>query len=281
LTDRTLGTRLRGAARELLGPRPHPSPSPYAQWLLRGFHEYLTEQFGDATLPFDTFAEVFWRHQRSGIIRAANRYVGDLWDLFAPDYRRRLPEYYAQQELQLTMTFLAYAGQPELLDAHFLQPYREMRRRFPKPSILEIGPGIPHGFLANVHRDGGGWCRALTIVELDAQYARFTGWVCARHGIPFERIPAIAAQAPAISTSTRFDFVFAKDVFEHLDAPDRALAEIVRVAATPSLLALDLTDHGSVEYQHISPRLSAHAAVVEAAGFVRSGQAGHLTIFTR
>jgi hypothetical protein len=232
-------------------------------------------------MPYDAFSELFWRHQRSGIIRPANRYIGDLWDLFSPDYRGRLPEYYHQQELQLTMTFLAYASQPEELERHYLEPYRLMRQRFPRAAILEVGPGIPHGFLANLRTDGGAWCESLTIVEVDSLYARFTEWICRRHNVPFDHLRANAAKAPTISSPGPFQFVYAKDVFEHLDDPAITINEILRVAAPQSTLALDLYDRGKIEYQHITMALSHHAQTIVAAGFRWAGESGNMTIFTR
>lgn len=232
-------------------------------------------------MPFDAFSELFWRHHGSGIIRPANKYVGDLWDLFAPDYRRRLPEYYRQQELQLTMSFLAYSADPDHLERNYFEPYRIMRRRFPRAAVLEIGPGIPHGFLANLRTDGPAWCDWLTVVEVDSLYVRFIRWICGRNGVRFAHIPADAAKAPTIPSPTRFQFIYAKDVFEHLDDPAITINEILRVAAPEAILALDLYDRSKVEYQHITVALSHHAGTILAAGFQKTGDSGNMTMFTR
>jgi SAM-dependent methyltransferase len=251
----------------------------YAHALLDEFHFFLQHQYGEHALPHERFVELFWQHQQSGIIRPANRYIGDLWYLFAPDFAERLGEYYKAQELQLTMTFLGYAASERLLRDNYLRPYEIARDRLSSAAILELGPGLPHGFLALVAAKS--WCTSLTIVEIDAIYTRFVEWACARRAVPFEHRPAEAGRTPTIAATRTFDFIFAKDVFEHLDAPERVLRELLAVAAPRSVLALDLEDTGAVQYQHISPDLAPLKSIVSAAGYALVEATGNVSVFAR
>ncbi len=253
----------------------------YAHRLLDEFHRFIAGEYGARALSRDAFLELFWRHQRSGIIRPANRFIGDLWYLFAPDFTDRLDEYYKNQELQLTMTFLAYAASPSVLADNYIEPYRLMRERVPRARVLEVGAGLPHGFLNLLWEAGPTWCESLTVVELDAIYTRFTAWACRTHDLPFHHILAHAGRPPAIPRDRPFDLVFAKDVFEHLDDPRRTLHDILAAAARRSMLALDLDDKGAVEYQHISPDLDALKDDVTRAGFQLLARTGHMSVFAR
>jgi SAM-dependent methyltransferase len=263
------------------GGAPPTQGGPYVRALLAEFHRFIERQYGARALPRDKFEEIFWRHQASGIVRPANRFIGDLWYLFAPDFTERLGEYYQAQELQLTMTFLGYAAAESLLQDNYLAPYRMMRERLPRAAVLEVGAGLPHGFLATVLDHGGDWCDELAIVEVDALYARFVRWFCESRGIRFRHEVAEAARAPRLPAERHYDFVFAKDVFEHLDDPRRTVAEIVARAAPTAILALDLEDKGPVEYQHISPELSALKPAVTSAGFRLLALTGNISVYER
>jgi len=256
-------------------------PPKYIQQLLDEFHRFIVAAHGDRALPRDQFLALFWRLQQSGQIRPVNRYIGDLWNLFAPDFRERLDEYYRSQEMQLTMTFLAYAAQPQLLHENYVVPYRTMRDRFPRSAVLEVGAGIPHGFFSQTFASGTAWCEALTIVEIDAVYARFVRWYCQVHDVAFHHSLARAGRAPAIPSDRRYGFIFAKDVFEHLDDPVTTIGDILGVAAPSAMLALDLENKGAVEYQHISPALSGLRDHVERAGFRAFASTGNMTLFER
>jgi SAM-dependent methyltransferase len=253
----------------------------YVHDLLDEFHRYVLTAYGAAALPRDQFLALFWRLQQTGQIRPVNRYIGDLWNLFAPDFRERLDEYYKSQEMQLTMTFMAYATQAQLLRENYVAPYEMMRERLPRTAVLEVGAGVPHGFLSQAFGSGTAWCDALTIVEIDAVYARFVRWYCEAHGVAFQHALAHAGRAPDIPADRRYGFVFAKDVFEHLDDPVKAIRAIVGVAAPAAILALDLEDKGAIEYQHISPALAGLREHVERAGFRAFASTGNMTMFER
>jgi SAM-dependent methyltransferase len=253
--------------------------SGYHQWLLGEFHAYIAATYPDTALPRERFVQLIGEYQDRDWIKRTNRYIGDLWYLFAPDFAQRLPDYYRYTDLQLTLTLLSYATSESLLNTNYLRPYRLARQRLGQFSVLELGAGIPHGLLHTVYKEGPTFCTALTSVDIDGVPARFLEFFCRRHHINHRWIMAIAGQATPLGAIGRFDFIFAKDVFEHLHDPEPAVDDVLRCASNRALLALDLDDKGAVVYQHVSPALGPLRDAVRSAGFELVEQTGNMSIY--
>jgi hypothetical protein len=176
------------------GAHPPPIEPSYRQTLIHLFAEFVREAYSRDAMPQDEFTALVSRYQNEAAMRPNNRYFGDLWDLFAPDYRDRLDEYYAAFALHDTMSFLGYAHDAWLVHDQYVRPYRIARERLDRLAILEVGAGIPHGFLYTMLFDAPAACARLTINEIDAPYTRFTEWFCRREGVPFGWIEAVAAK---------------------------------------------------------------------------------------
>lgn len=257
-----------------------PADDSYAETIVALFHEYLVETYPEQALPLAEFAGLVRRYHGSGRIGEYNVFIGDLWRLFAPDYRQRLPEYYRAFELPNVMRMLEYARDRRHLQEYFVTPYELARAELGRFSVLEVGAGVPHGFLYEQLRKPG-FVSKLTVNDIDATYTRFVEWFCRREGIPFELVPAVAGEPATLPEGGSHDFVFAKDVFEHVVDPRRLLEQIVRVASPRAILALDLEDKGARIHQHVSPRLMPLRADVEAAGFRELARSGNVTLFSR
>jgi len=253
----------------------------YHTWLIDELYEFVASQYPADVLERDRFRSLVAQYQNPAWLKATNRYVGDLWSLFAPDFRQHLAEYYWQQDFQLTMTLLSYAANRVLVDAHYIKPYAIARERLGRVKVLELGAGIPHGLLDHTRRDGTSWCTQLTSVDIEGTPARFLAFWCRRHGVTHHDITATAGVAPDLNGVANIDFVFAKDVFEHLTDPALAIERLLACTARRAVLALDLEDKGVVEYQHVSPTLAPLKAAVQCAGFVQLGVTGNLTMFAR
>ena len=253
----------------------------YSAWLIDELHAYVSATYPATALPKERFTALVRQYQDAGWQRKVNRYIGDLWYLFAPDFATRLDEYYRYTDLQLTLTLFTYSGNAALLDANYLRPYRIARERLGRFSILEVGAGLPHGLLYGVFANDPLPCTSLTTVDIDGVPARFVAFFCRRHGIPHRWIVATAGQATAVGADGSFDFVFAKDIFEHLVDPVPALDDLLRSASNRAILALDLDDKGEVVYQHVSPALGPLRQRVAAAGFHAIEQTGNVTLFER
>jgi hypothetical protein len=253
----------------------------YHAWLIDELYGVVAATYPRDVLPPERFRALAAKYQDPDWLRATNRYLGDLWYLFAPDYPTRLGEYYQSQELPLLMTLLSYAANAPLLEANYDEPYRIARQRLGRMSVLEFGAGLPHGLLCHVHRDGTAWCSHVTSVDIAGTPARFVDFWCDRHGLAHKSITVGAGATPDLPGIENVDFVFAKDIFEHLLEPSAALQRLLAVASPRAVLALDLDDKGEVEYQHVSPRLQQFIPAVEHAGFARLARTGNLSIFAR
>jgi hypothetical protein len=121
----------------------------------------------------------------------------------------------------------------------------------------------------------------VTSVDIDGVPASFFETFCRRHAVPHRWIRATAGRTPQLADSGPFDFVFAKDVFEHLTEPAAALDEVLAHASDRAVLALDLDDKGPVAYQHVSPVLAPLRNRVAKAGFLPVERTGNLSIFAR
>ena len=256
-------------------------PDGYHQWLLDEVYLFIQQSYPGDALPREKFMSLMKQYGHSGWLRPTNRYLGDLWYLFAPDFQRRLDEYYRYQDLNLTMTLISYAANGELLRANYERPYQVASERLGRFSVLELGAGIPHGLLHGVRANGAGFCTQLTSVDIKGFPAAFVGSFCERHQIRHHWIPATAGKSATLDDAGPFDFVFAKDVFEHLVDPQVALDRLLARTSSRAVLALDLEDKGDVVYQHVSPHLAPLSARVAQAGFATLEQTGNVTIFAR
>ena len=268
--------RIRGSARGT--PPPAGDAAGYHRWLLDEVHAFIAAAYPGTALPRERFMQLIRQYQDREWIGRTNRYLGDLWYLFAPDFAQRLPDYYRYTDLSLTLTLLTYATNEPLLTANYLRPYALARQRFDRFAVLEIGAGIPHGFLHAVYQHGPAFCSQLTTVDIDGVPARFVEFFCRRHHIDHRWIVAVAGQATPLGDIGPFDFVFAKDVFEHLQDPERAVRDLIRCASDRALLALDLDDKGAVVYQHVSPVLAPLLGPVVSAGFELVEHTGNMSM---
>jgi hypothetical protein len=255
-------------------------PSAYSEWLLDELYAYIAATYPETALPKPRFIQIVRQYQDPEWTRQANRYIGDLWYAFAPDFAARLGDYYRYTDLQLTLTLFAYSTNAALLEANFLRPYRVASERLGRFSILELGAGLPHGILHGVFSGNAASYSSITTVDIDGVPARFFEFFCRRHRIDHRWITAAAGEAARLSGGP-FDFVFAKDVFEHLTNPLPALDEVLRCASSRAMLALDLEDKGAVVYQHVSPMLAPLRDGVSAAGFTLIEQTGNLLLYER
>ncbi|MEO8681151.1 MAG: hypothetical protein ABI665_19030 [Vicinamibacterales bacterium] len=255
--------------------------SEYHQWLLDNWYGFIAESYPEEVIDRAQFMALIHRYQDAHWLRQSNRYLGDLWYLFKPDFPRRLDEYYKNQELQLTLTLISYATDPELLYGNYIRPYEIAVGRLGQFSVLEFGSGVPHGLLHTAHRSGASFCTRLDFVDIDSLPPRFLSWFCKGHDVPHTWTRAIAGDAAVVEAGAPFDFIFAKDIFEHLVAPGPVLDQLLARASARAILALDLDDKGAVVYQHVSPALEPLKTRVEDAGFVLIEKTGNLSMYAR
>jgi SAM-dependent methyltransferase len=254
---------------------PH-GDNPFYLYLRGKYYEFVKVRF--PTIDQGQFFATVERNIDPKISGGANKYVADLWDLFEPTYKADFGAFYKWHEKLLFFRFLTYARNEQRILDHYANAYRFAIDRLGKLAILEVGGGVPHGLLYHAHRSGPGFCEKLTYVDIDVLHADFVAWYCAQLPLALRQVRALAARAPEVPDG-RYNFVFAKDVFEHLDQPERLLDGLVAHLAPGGLLAVDLEDKGPVMHQHISPNLPPLKDRLRAAGFEQLAQFGVVTIW--
>ena len=175
---------------------------------------------------------------------------------FEPDYTDDLNKYYKLNEKQIFLRFLKYSINTKLIKNKYSDVYDFAINRIKEPlEIIEIGGGIPHGLIFNIKKRGKSFCKKLNYIEADMLHAEFIDWYCKNNLIQFDKKIFLASKTPTIK-NINFNFVFAKDIFEHLDNPTQLIDELIaNTNNTKTLLCLDLEHKGAITTQHINPNL--------------------------
>jgi len=175
---------------------------------------------------------------------------------FEPDYTDDLNKYYKLNEKQIFLRFLKYSINTKLIKNKYSDVYDFAINRIKEPlEIIEIGGGIPHGLIFNIKKRGKDFCKKLNYIEADMLHAEFIDWYCKNNLIQFDKKIFLASKTPTIN-NINFNFVFAKDIFEHLDNPAQLIDELIaNTNDTKTLLCLDLEHKGAITTQHINPNL--------------------------
>lgn len=260
---------------------PPKKASPYFDWLVEQCHAFISERHPDKALPLDRFRSLLVGYMDTNEVKRANTYAGDLWYLFRPDFADDFDTYYRWQEMLLLATFLQYARDERFIIENYVRVLDAPFKEFGPFSMLEIGPGIPHGLLYRPFH-GENPVSRYTFVDIDAIHPAFTEWLLRRMGVHVTRIIARAAEPFSIPGGP-YDFIAGKDVFEHLHDPAHALRQILSAAGDHSILALDLEDRGTGRQgpQHIDVRLAKHKAILTEAGWTERELIGAVGIWER
>lgn len=259
-------------------PRNQPQGSAYRKDLLRLLHQHLKETTANP-LPLDAFISTAEQLLESDDLKQTAIYLSKAWELLHPDFRDHLSDYYNSLSALTTLGAINYAGSERFIDEHYGRPYAFANDRHGPLRVLEIGSGIPHGLIRTQQTRPDSIVSA-TLVDIDAPYTRFAIWYCRTSGIACEWVPAEAGLVAPVPRGA-FNFVFAKDVFEHVGDPGLLLDHILRAVADSAILALDIEDKGAIVHQHVSPQLGHLAKTLGENGWANEGKMGNLTIFAR
>ena len=182
--------------------------------------------------------------------------MGELYNIFEPTHTNDLNYYYKLYEKHIFFRFLTYSTNPKLIKKKYSDIYSFAINQINEPlDILEIGGGVPHGLIFNIWKNGKKFCNNLSYVEADMLHSEFIIWYCKENNIPINVRIFPASKTPKIE-NLKYNFVFAKDIFEHLDNPEKLIDDlIIYTKDSKSLLCLDLEHKGAKTIQHISPNL--------------------------
>jgi hypothetical protein len=196
-----------------------------------------------------------------------------------PRYREHLYEYYREQQYHMFVIMLSYPRRG--LGASYLEPYRFAHRLMPTLRVLDYGTGIPYG-LVNTLMARPAAVSSATLVDLDLIHCRFTEFLLGRLAPGLRpTVHRLRNENEMPQLSETFNFLFAKDIWEHLRNPQCVLEHVLRFAEEDCLCMLDITDHGIEIHQHITPDLGFLAQALADAGFRRVAGVGSLSGFAR
>jgi hypothetical protein len=185
-----------------------------------------------------------------------NDLTGQLNNLFEPSHGDNLQNYYKLREKKIFFKFLTYSINTKLIENNYSEIYNFAINKINEPmNILEIGGGVTHGLIFNIWKRGSSFCKKLTYIEADLLHSEFMKWYSKNNNLNLDIRLFPAAKTPTIK-NTDYNFVFAKDIFEHLDEPEKLIDELISFTKSKnSLLCLDLEHKGAKTIQHISPNL--------------------------
>ena len=199
------------------------------------------------------------RYERN-LIHLMNHYESDLLNqfnsAFEPDFEKDLSKWYKSSEKQIFLRFIRYSTNPKLITRRYADIYDFAIKKINEPlEILEIGGGIPHGLIYNVWKKDKSFIKKLTYIEADMLHSEFVEWYCKTSSIEFDKKIFVASKTPTIQ-DLKFNFVFAKDIFEHLEDPSKVIDELImNTNKKNTLLCLDLEHKGNITVDHINPNL--------------------------
>ena len=182
--------------------------------------------------------------------------IGDLNTLFNPKFDDDLEFHYKYNETKIFFRFILYSINKDLISKKYSNIYDFGINEIKKPlNILEIGGGIPHGFIFNVWKKEKSFFKNFVYVDADLLHSEFVRWYCEKLDISYDIKLFAASKTPKLD-EINFNFVFAKDIFEHLDAPEILIDYLIsNTKNDETLLCLDLEHKGDKIGQHISPNL--------------------------
>tara|TARA_Y100000768_G_scaffold2954_1_gene2169 strand:+ start:214 stop:1068 length:855 start_codon:yes stop_codon:yes gene_type:complete len=176
--------------------------------------------------------------------------------LFNPSFNDDMQFHYKYSENRMFLAFIKYSINIKLIRENYSKIYNFSISKLSEPlDILEIGGGLPHGFIYNNWKKENNYFNSFNYVEADLLHSEFVSWYCKKNKFEYKINLFPAAKAPNVD-NIKFNFVFAKDVFEHLDKPDLLLQNLVSNVNNPkTLLCLDLEPKSPHNVQHLSPNL--------------------------
>ncbi len=223
------------------------------------------------------FIEHLVRHRRT--VRFYDEIHQYVLEALLPHYRDHLYDYYREQQYHMFVIMLSYplCG----LGASHVEPYQLARRLLPELRVLDYGAGIPYGLVHTLAEDPS-VVSAATLVDLDLVHSRFAEFLLRRTApgvnLAVHRLRN-TDEVPELDGS--FNFLFAKDIWEHLRRPRLVLEHLLGSADTDCLCVLDFAHHGAEIHQHITPDICFMSQVMTDAGFRNVATIGGLSVFAR
>ena len=175
--------------------------------------------------------------------------------LFDPKFHDNLEFHYKYYEKNIFFKLLSYSINTKLIKNNYTNIYNFAINELKQPlDILEIGGGLPHGFIYNFWKRESSFFKNFTYIDATLLHADFVTWYCNYFDISNTINLFNPSKTPKLD-KIKFNFVFAKDIFEHLDDPEIIIDYLIsNTNDNKTLLCLDL-EQKHVNVEHISPNL--------------------------
>ena len=176
--------------------------------------------------------------------------------LFNPNFNQDLKFHYKYIENKIFFKFILNSINTKLINNKYSDVYDFAISHLNEPlNILEIGGGLPHGFIYNMWKKGKTFFDKFTYIDANLIHSEFVQWYCIKYNF-FHEIKLFEASKTPKLNEIKFNFVFAKDIFEHLDEPKFLIDYLIsNTKNNKTFLCLDLEHKGSKGGQHIYPNL--------------------------
>ena len=176
--------------------------------------------------------------------------------LFNPKFNEDLEFHYKYHENHIFFKFITYSMNMKLISDKYGQVYDFAINNLNQPlDILEVGGGLPHGLMYNIWKKDKTFLENFTYIDANLLHSEFVKWYCKKIKIAHD-IKLFKPSKTPVLEDRKFNFVFAKDIFEHLDAPEILIDFLIsNTNDDKTLLCLDLEHKGEKMGQHISPNL--------------------------
>tara|TARA_B100000902_G_scaffold330705_1_gene327793 strand:- start:1018 stop:1872 length:855 start_codon:yes stop_codon:yes gene_type:complete len=176
-------------------------------------------------------------------------------DLFDPNFHNNLEFHYKYYEKNIFFKLISYSINTKLIQNNYSNVYDFAINEIKEPlDILEIGGGLPHGFIYHFWKSGNNFFKNFTYIDAPLLHSDFIKWYFNHFNILNTMNLFKPAKTPKLD-KIKFNFVFAKDIFEHLDNPEIIIDYLIsNTNDNKTLLCLDLEQKNATN-QHISPDL--------------------------
>jgi hypothetical protein len=239
---------------------------------------YLIDVFLDYIESINGIRSSFYPIVNKYVLRkrnlsSINKLYGDLLCMFIPDYEKNLYRYYKEQEYLILLTFISYPFLGPLSLYSYFLPYRKAAKKFDKLRIIDYGAGIPYG-LIDLLMNQPGKIETVTLIDLNLMHVEFLKFLLSRIS------PGLKINFLTLNNTNEFpdiplknnNFLFGKNVFEHLHQPENKLKRLLSYADDAGCLCyFDFKDHGIRYQQHVTPDITYLSQVMIEKGFKKTG----------
>ena len=227
-------------------------PTGYYSYIKNVVFEFLKSKYPD-------YEKQVFDKKLDEVINQINDYkdiTATLNILFNPNFHQDLKFHYKYIENKIFFRFISYSLNKKLIKNKYSDVYDFVISQLREPlNILEIGGGLPHGFIYNIWKRGNTFFDKFTYIDAQLIHSEFVKWYCKKYNFNHEIKLFEASKTPKLD-AINFNFVFAKDIFEHLDEPELLIDYLIsNTKNNKTYLCLDLEHKGPKGGQHINPNL--------------------------